>query len=840
MTTDDASSSQLPNSPKRDHGVARYGGDVINSANYMERAKEIAGLGVYTIDLDRRVISMSREMLLMLRTDLDAPDMPLDEYRRRFYHPDDLAPGVASAEAAYHDSDDLWLTSRVVAGDGDTIWIQTRSSVEQHDDGTRFVLGVVQDVTEQVRSAERSRLLATLVESTEDAILTTDLDGVVTSWNAGAERLYLYSAAEVIGRNMADIIAPNPAAKAEENAALANRLSVIASNQSIRHLVLERQRKDGSKFIMSASASPLSDDQGRVVGSVLIGRDVTELEEAHDQLRASEERFRALVQHGSDIIGLIDPDGTLAYVSPSLSAITGRDPQEAMGRPFTEFAHPEDLGEVQSLFEILVRNPGSTIDLTYRIVHKDGGVRHIQAIATNLVNVSEVGGIVFNARDVSEAIEHREQLAHHALHDPLTGLANRILLIDRVGQALRRTDGGSGAIFLLDIDHFQAINDAFGYPTGDEVLVSLADRLTYRAHETDTVARLGGDRFAIWCEYTTEESVQDFAQRIVQAVGEPITVGTRDLSITASVGVAHDAGERSRSAEEILRDVNIATLRAKENGRGRFELFDETMSRNSKSRLELRSELLIALEEGNLVVYYQPEIGFASGSTVGAEALVRWQHPERGLVPPMEFIPAAEESDLILSMGRWILETACRDAAAWPETGGPAVISVNLSARQFRDPELEEHIAHALRSSGLPASRLCLEITETLLMTDVDRTAKLLENVKSTGVLTAVDDFGTGYSSLAYLTQFPVDFLKIDRAFVEGLDKATDKRGKVVAAVIGLAERLGIKTIAEGVETEAQAAALRVLGCDIAQGFLFARPMPHNEFVVRLGLNNDE
>ena len=833
VTTEDERSSRTTAGQQDGDDASFKSIDMTDSTAVLERAKEIAGLGVYIIDLKERVISMSQEMILMLRADLESPQMPLDEYRQRFYHPDDYASGVASAELAYDRSEGLWLTSRVVAGDGDVIWIQTRSNVEQRDDGTRFVLGVVQDVTEQVRSAERGRLLATLVDSTDDVIITTDLTGVITSWNAAAERLYKYLADEVIGTNISDI---NPPMEAE---ALRERLNVLASNQSIRHLILRRRRKDGSEFILSASASPLSNDQGKVVGSVLIGHDVTELEAANQRLRASEERFRALVQHGSDIIGLIDPDGTLLYVSPSLELVSGRSPDEAVGHPFTEFAHADDLQELQSLFDLVASSPGSTVDLSFRIIHKDGGARHIQAIATNLKDVSDVGGVVFNARDVTESVEHREQLAHHALHDSLTGLANQTLLIDRIGQSLRRPDRGGGAIFLLDIDHFQAVNDAFGYPTGDEVLVALAERLTYRANATDTVARMGGDRFAIWSESTTDATAQAFAQRIVQAVGEPISVGTRELSITASVGVVHDAGGVVRSAEEILRDVNFATLRAKESGRGRYEFFDRTMIGRSTSRLELRSELLTALQEGELVLHYQPEIGFASGQIVGAEALVRWQHSERGLIPPMEFIPAAEESDLILSMGRWILETACRDAAAWPPTEGPAIISVNLSARQFRDPELEENIAHALELSGLPANRLCLEITETLVMTDVERTAQLLEDLKATGVLTAVDDFGTGYSSLAYLTQFPVDFLKIDQAFVEGLDKGNDKRGKVVAAVIGLAEGLGIKTIAEGVETEAQATALRALGCDIGQGFLFARPMPNASYVERLGRNID-
>ena len=279
---------------------------------------------------------------------------------------------------------------------------------------------------------------------------------------------------------------------------------------------------------------------------------------------------------------------------------------------------------------------------------------------------------------------------------------------------------------------------------------------------------------------------------------------------------------------------NLATLRAREGGRDRFEVFDAAMNGRPGIRLQLRSELVKALEEEQLMLHYQPEVGLVDGRTVGAEALARWRHPQRGLILPGEFIPAAEETDLILPIGRWALQVACRDAATWPDTGGRPVISVNLSARQFTDPALEGHISDALEASGLAANRLCLEITETLLMRDVDRTSALLGALKEIGVLTAIDDFGTGCSSLAYLTQLPVDYLKIDRAFVEGLGIASDRRQTVVAAVIDLAERLGIKTIAEGVETETQAASLRSLGCDLAQGFLYARPMPHEDFFDRI------
>jgi len=802
----------------------------------LKRAQEIAGLGTYRIDLGRRTILLSREMATMLGAGGGEIELPLEEYRRRFYHPDDLASGVTTADAAYRRGGDLWLTSRVVRGDGEVIWVQTRSAVEEHRDRTRSVLGVVRDVTAEVRSQERDRLLATLVESTDDAMLTTDLTGSITSWNPGAERLYGFSADDAVGRHISLVTGnePDPTARAKEANGVADRMRRVASGEILRHVLFHRRRKDGTPFTMSASASPLRDDKGSIVGVALIGRDVTELEEAHAEIRASEERFRALVQHGSDLIGLIEADGTLRYMSPSLSAITGRDPEEVVGRRFTEFAHPDDVEQVSALFELLVRSPGSRGDLTYRIVHKDGGVRHLDAVATNLIDLPEVRGVVFNARDVTEAVEYREQLAHQALHDPLTGLANRALLVDRIGQGLRRGTHRGGAILLLDVDNFQAVNDAFGYSAGDEVLIGLGQRLSHLAQATDTVARLGGDRFAIWCEQCSEDAAREFADRIVRAIGEPFTTDHNDVSITASVGVALDPGDRPVRVEGLLRDVNVATLQAKEKGRGRFEVFDVATSGVAKSRIELRSELLTALREGQLVLHYQPEIQLADGRTVGAEALVRWLHPERGLIPPMQFIPAAEDSDLILAIGRWVCEAACRDAAAWPATAGPAAVSVNLSAREFTDPDLLEHITDALTSSGLPANRLCLEITETLLMRDTERTAELLEVIKGLGVLTAIDDFGTGYSSLAYLTRLPVDYLKIDRVFVEGLDRGRERSDTVVAAVIALAERLGIKTIAEGVETEGQATALRRLGCDLAQGFLYGRPMPHEDFLDRI------
>jgi diguanylate cyclase (GGDEF)-like protein/PAS domain S-box-containing protein len=750
-------------------------------------------------------------------------EMPLDEYRRRFYHPDDREASVTKAEEAYRRAgSELWLTTRSVrAEDGAVIWLRTRASVEERPGGKRHVLGVVQDVTQQMLAAKRDRLLATLVATSEDAMLTLDIKGRITYWNPGAARLYGYEAGEVLGRHVSVLKGSTSEPELEA------RLSRLANGGGTQHLLVHPRRKDGTHFTVSATAAPLRDHDGRVIGAVLVGQDVTELEAAQAKVDASDRRFRTLVQHSSDLIGVLDARGVILYISPSVRSITGRKPAEVIGRQITDFAHPADVKELAAHFRLLLRTPGERTDITYRVLHKDGGVRYLEAITANLLQLPEVRGMVFNARDVTEAVEHRDQLAQGDLHDPLTGLANRVLVIDRVEQGLSCVGGGRGGLFLIDLDHFQAVNDAFGYGVGDEVLVELARRLQQLAGPGDTVARLGGDRFALWLDETDEPAARNVAATIIRATAQPLPAAAHQVSITATVGVALHRGDDT--AEKLMQEANLATLRAKERERGGFQVFNTTMSPRAKSRLELRSQLVRALEDEQFVLHYQPEVSLADGRCAGAEALIRWLHPERGLVPPMDFIPAAEDSDLIFPIGRWVLETACRDAATWPTNDAPPFVSVNLSARQFADPDLHGCIARALESSGLAADRLCLEITETLLMTDIKRTATLLEAVKGLGLLIAVDDFGTGYSSLAYLTQLPVDFLKIDRVFVEGLNHPSDRRGTVVAAVIALADRLGIKTIAEGVETKMQAAALRELGCTVAQGFLYGRPAPHAE-----------
>jgi diguanylate cyclase (GGDEF)-like protein len=422
-----------------------------------------------------------------------------------------------------------------------------------------------------------------------------------------------------------------------------------------------------------------------------------------------------------------------------------------------------------------------------------------------------------------------DEAVHQATHDPLTGLPNRSLVLDRLDQALFRA-GRTGArvtVLFADLDRFKVVNDSFGHSTGDGVLLTVADRLLAAVRPHDTVGRLAGDEFVVVCEDLTDNEAALVAERVAAAVAEPIVLDGRETVITASIGIAH--AEPGTRAEDILRDSDVAMYRAKERGRARIELFDAELRRRMLARLEMERSLRSAIADGELRLAYQPIVCFDDWRVVAAEALVRWQHPERGVVQPAEFIPLAEDSGLILPLGRWVLDEACRQLAAWRAAGRPALrVTVNLSARQFADPDLITVVGDALSRAGLPADALWLEITESVLMEEVDDSAETLRALKRLGVHLSVDDFGTGYSSLSYLKRFPVDLLKIDRSFVDGLGTDPDD-GAIVLAIVSLAKALRLGVVAEGVEHPWQLEALQGLGCNAVQGYLLGRPGPGDE-----------
>ena len=421
-----------------------------------------------------------------------------------------------------------------------------------------------------------------------------------------------------------------------------------------------------------------------------------------------------------------------------------------------------------------------------------------------------------------------EQLRHQAFHDPLTALPNRALFLDRVQTALARANrhDHAVAVLVLDLDRFKVVNDSLGHATGDQLLIKVAARLEDCLRAEDTVARLGGDEFAILLNELREgHGAVRTVERVMNSLRTPFRLCSHDVVVATSAGIVTSTA--SSTADDLLRDADAALYRAKAKGRGHYEIFDATMNALAVKRLELESDLHLALERSEFMVYYQPKIALGTERIVGMEALVRWNSPTRGLVPPGEFIPLAEETGLILPLGRWVLEEACRQSTRWNTAGvqEDLVVSVNLSARQFVQPTLVEEVERAIRATGANPRHLQLEITESVAMGDAEATVQTLQRLKALGVELAIDDFGTGYSSLAYLKRFPLDVLKIDRAFVSGLQRDSDDTS-IINAVVSLARALRLTVVAEGVETADEAAQLHELGCTVGQGYYWAKPLP--------------
>jgi diguanylate cyclase (GGDEF)-like protein len=455
----------------------------------------------------------------------------------------------------------------------------------------------------------------------------------------------------------------------------------------------------------------------------------------------------------------------------------------------------------------------------------------VESTVTNKLADSGLGGFVWNARDISDRKALEDQLLRQALEDPLTGLANRIVLRDRLANALARATRHNRAVGVLvfDLDGFKEINDAAGHEAGDAVLIEVAARMSTCLRSVDTVARLGGDEFAMVIDDLADDGIVDeVAARVLTMLQEPITVGSRQFRITASVGKVMCLGDHD--PEGALRHADIAMYAAKAAGKARMVTFEPVMAEQVRERLALAHDLEEAASSGQLVIHYQPTVHLETGIIQGAEALVRWNHPTRGYLAPLAFIPLAEETGAIVSIGRWVLNATCRQALLWghdPAMAAVRSVSVNVSGVQLLDHNIVSDVRDALHAAGLAPERLTLEITESVLMQDTETVLVQLTALKALGVSLAIDDFGTGYSSLSYLRRFPVDILKIDKSFV---DTVAHGGTALVRAIVNMGASLQMTTVAEGIEHDGQAVALEELGCDVGQGFWFARPVPAGEF----------
>jgi diguanylate cyclase (GGDEF)-like protein/PAS domain S-box-containing protein len=579
-------------------------------------------------------------------------------------------------------------------------------------------------------------------------------------------------------------------------------------------------------FVLAASAASLVNWR---FNEIEHAQRLAEEEMGKQRLLLSEARFRSLVQNAGDLISIVEEDGTVRFAGPSHARVLGIDPIAATGQNVLESVHPDDRERMEQTLADLTAKPGQHRNLEIRMHHSDSSWRTLDAIATSLVDDPSVSGIVINARDITERKALERELAHQAFHDGLTGLPNRALFVDRLAHAIERAnrDADDLSVLYVDLDQFKFINDSLGHKTGDHLLTAVAEQLRSCVRPGDTVSRIGGDEFTVLLEDADQTEATRVAERIARQFRSPLHVDTHELVVSASVGIACKSSLETR-ADDLLREAEVGMYAAKRSGKARHAVFDAGMQSNAWERLELEAELRRATEQHEFRLYYQPIVHMATGKAIEVEALLRWQHPTRGLVLPGQIIPLAEETGLILPISLWVLEEACRQLRAWHEelpATSALSICVNLSPKMLQHPTLVDDLVRIVDEAGVSPSSLKLEITEGVMMQNAQDATGTLARLREVGVRFAIDDFGTGYSSLSYLQYLPIDVLKIDRSFVARLGQGAESAA-LVRTIVGMAETLKLMVVGEGIETAEQMDSLRELGCEIGQGYYFSRPIP--------------
>lgn len=588
---------------------------------------------------------------------------------------------------------------------------------------------------------------------------------------------------------------------------------------------------------------------GLIVGAVAltamgVARQISAIrssDRAHKTLEQNETRFQSLARRSSDVITILKRDLSIQFNSPSLSHVFGYSPDHLAGVKITDLIHPEDQTRAIAFFTDLLKQPNSTVNIEWRLLHADNSWRYVENICTNLMNEPTIQGIVLNSLDMTKRKDAEDRLQHDAFHDSLTGLPNRSLFKEYLKTAIsrsRRSKGHLFAVLFCDLDRFKNINDSLGHTVGDELLISISQRLQQSIRQNiDIVARLGGDEFAILLDGMADTNVAiHITRRIQESLRTAVEVGGHDIFATTSIGIALSTTGYS-NPEDLLRDADTAMYRAKARGRACYEIFDKFMHARAVALLQLENDLRRAIERKEFDVYYQPIVSIKDDSKItGFEALVRWHHPERGLVSPTDFISVAEDTGQIIHLGRWVLDRACRQMKQWqdqyPEYRN-LTLSVNLSGKQFLQPNLVEQIKGILDETGFNPHNLQLEITESVVIENTEIVTAMLMRLHELGIQLSMDDFGTGYSSLSYLHNFPIDVLKIDRSFISR--KEGNSKNQIVNTIIALAVNMGLKVVAEGVETEEQLEHLKDLECGYGQGFLFSHPMTAQETEELMG-----
>ena len=701
-------------------------------------------------------------------------------------------------------------------------------------DGREYFCAFARDITERKRTEralrESEERFRSLFDGVPVGLYRSTPSGQLLEVNAGLVQILGAPSREALVQvNAADLYV-DPGERGRWQRPLADG----ADSQTFEARV---RRLDGGLIWVRFSVKAFRGPEGEILHYEGAMEDVTDRRRAEEALRASEERFRSLVQNASDMIAILGPDGTVRYESPSHQRVLGRGPEDSLGRSVFDFVHPDDRARVAEALCALAEKtdrPSETVTIEYRCRHRDGSWRVLESTGSNLLGQPAVAGIVLNSHDVTDRKVAEQRLLHDALHDELTGLPNRVLFMDRLRQSMERSlrePDRLTVVLFLDVDRFKIVNDSLGHLVGDELLVQIAAALSGALRPTDTIARVGGDEFAILVEAGRDVSdAVRVADRIHDRLTAPIHLEGHEVVITTSIGIAVCTPEYEKP-EDLLRDADTAMYRAKASGRSCHVVFNRGMHRSMLDRLQLETDLRKAAERGQLEVFYQPFVELSSGRVVGFEALLRWHHPQRGLLPPDDFLFVAEETGLIVPMGRLILLEACgwlRQVQERHPGHGRLTLSVNLSNTQFFHSDLFDLVDEALRVSGLEPACLGLEITEGVILPHAESASSRFVRLKQQGVQLYMDDFGKGYSSLNYLHRFPMDILKIDRSFVARIDEAPENMA-IVETIVRLAHLLGMEVVAEGIQRREQIETLRRLGCEYGQGYLFARPVPPAE-----------
>ena len=782
----------------------------------VESLLQLSTAAVAALDRDGRILRVSPSIeAAMAHSDLPLGDRPSF---LSFLHPDDLASAVEVFErnVAHVGAGTAFRSRFRSRATNPWHWIEVTTNNQLENPAINALIATIRGVDSETQIERALRdseaRLRAVVESAPVVLVAYDTEGIITLADGQGFQALPEGSNGLVGLPMSIFFDEHPGI--EEGL-----VEVLRGGR--HHATLEI-----AGTVLELRSSPIVQN-GVITGGLAIGTDVTDRTQAHEELVRREERFRGLVQRSSDIATIFDAAGRILYISPACRLL-GYEPEELIGTDSFALCHPDDVEDAKSSVPWLLSRPGSTITHELRVRDGSGAYRWVEEVLSNHLDDPAIEGIVGNIRDITERREGELELQRRATTDDLTGLANRIELTERLEQRIAGSSTERATVVFLDLDEFKLVNDSLGHTFGDALLRQVATRLRSLVRGRDLIARFGGDEFVVLCEGGDERAPALLAERLLGAFDAPFIVGGEPLQMSASIGVATSP---PHDAETLLRRADAAMYRAKELGRNRVEHFDESLAEQSTSVLRLRSEMRLGLEQDQFVLHYQPIVDLATETVVGMEALLRWVHPVRGVVPPLDFIPEAEHSGLIAPLGAWVMRTACLEAATWP---APMHVAVNLSVRQLADHGIVDTVADALAASGLDPSALVLEVTESALMANAETALVVLNELKALGIRLAIDDFGTGYSSLIYLKRMPVDTLKVDRSFVDGLgDDAEDSA--IVASVIGLAHAVGLRAVAEGVETRAQQQHLLELGCDLAQGYLWSRPVPAAEIPALLG-----